>query len=230
MIHALDSISDRSADSKIESRTAAMDLVPPENRPTVHARVVVIGDSTVGKTSLLNRLVSQDFSDHQSPTVVSNFQIKAEDVDGIVVELQIWDTAGQEKFRSLGPIYFRNAAGAICVYDRTSRSSFEHLPQWIDAFTEIAGCQTVIAIAGNKLDLVDGMEIGFPEVKEWANAHNYIAGETSALTGAGVHDLVRELVAAILRAQSSNRLPRMPAEEAAVGKEAEHEEVAKCGC
>jgi small GTP-binding protein len=182
--------------------------------PTVHARVVVIGDSTVGKTSLLHNLVSGTFNEHESPTVVSNFHIFAEDVEGVGVELQIWDTAGQEKFRSLAPIYFRNAAAAIAVYDRTSRTTFENLSQWIEAFTEIAGYQTVVAIAGNKLDLTDEAEVTLTEAKEWAEGHNYILAETSALTGAGVQDLFRELVAAILKMYGARRLGKRPMDRA----------------
>jgi small GTP-binding protein len=177
----------------------------------INARVVVIGDSTVGKTSILNQLVSRTFNPHQSPTVVSNFQYYAEDVGGTGVELQIWDTAGQEKFRSLGPIYFRNASAAIAVYDRTSRESFEHLTQWIDAFIETAGYQAVIAVAGNKLDL-DDPQIELSEAEDWAKAHNYIIVETSAVTGTGIQALFRELVDAIVRSRSNERFIGMSTE------------------
>jgi small GTP-binding protein len=177
----------------------------------VHARVVVVGDSTVGKTSILGHLVSRTFNPHQAPTVVSNFHYYADDVGGIGVELQIWDTAGQEKFRALGPIYFRNASAAIAVYDRTSRESFEHLPQWIDAFTETAGPQAVIAVAANKRDLPNE-RVTFSEAEEWAREHNYAIVETSAVTGAGIQQLFSGLVGAILRSLSSERLVRLRSE------------------
>jgi small GTP-binding protein len=198
---------------------------------TVHARVVVVGDSTVGKTSILNSLVTHTFNQHESATVVSNFKIYAEDVGGVGVELQIWDTAGQEKFRALGPIYFRNAVAALAVYDRTSRASFEHLGQWIDAFVEIAGGQTVIAIAGNKLDLVDGVEVGIAEAEEWARPRGYVIAETSALTGVGVQDLFRELVAAILKIQTTNRLARIRQESDVEEKQSpDRADAAGCNC
>jgi small GTP-binding protein len=198
---------------------------------TVHARVVVIGDSTVGKTSILNSLVSHTFNQHESPTVVSNFKIYAEDVGGVGVELQIWDTAGQGKFRSLGPIYFRNAIAALVVYDRTNRASFEHLGQWIDDFVEIAGGQTVIAIAGNKLDLVDGVEVGIAEAEEWARPRGCIIAETSALTGVGVQDLFREFVAAILKIQTTNRLAKIQQESDVEEKQTlDHEVRNGCNC
>jgi small GTP-binding protein len=195
---------------------------------SIHARAVVIGDSTVGKTSILNSIVSHTFNQHESPTVVSNFKIYAEDVDGVGVELQIWDTAGQEKFRSLSPIYFQNAVAAVAVYDRTNRASFEHLGQWIDDFIEIAGYHTVIAIAANKLDLVRGVEIGFAEAEEWAKSRNYVIVETSALTGDGVQELFRELVAAILKLQTSNKIPRIPAEDE--GQDPPVQPPEKCKC
>jgi small GTP-binding protein len=178
---------------------------------SIHVRVVVIGDSTVGKTSILSYLISRTFSRHQAPTVVSNFHYFTDDVKGIGVELQIWDTAGQEKFRSLGPIYFRNAGAAIAVYDRTSRESFNHLTEWIDAFTETAGYQAVIAIAGNKLDLPDP-QVDLTEAQEWAQMHNYILFETSALTGAGIHDLFRALVDGILRLSSNEKRVKLQSE------------------
>jgi small GTP-binding protein len=171
----------------------------------IHGRVVVIGDSTVGKTSILNHIVSQPFSPHVAPTVVSNFHFYAEDRNGTSVELQIWDTAGQEKFRSLGPIYFRNSSAAIAVYDRTSRETFDHLADWIEAFTDTAGHQAVIAIAGNKSDL-DDPEVEFSEAEEWARAHNYLIVETSALTGMGIRALMHELVNEIVRTRAKERL------------------------
>jgi small GTP-binding protein len=195
---------------------------------SIHARAVVIGDSTVGKTSILNSIASHTFNQHESPTVVSNFKIYAEDVDGVGVELQIWDTAGQEKFRSLSPIYFQNAVAAVAVYDRTNRASFEHLGQWIDDFTEIAGYHTVIAIAGNKLDLVYGVEVGFAEAEEWAKSRNYVIVETSALTGDGVQELFRELVAAILKLQTSHKIPRIPVEDENEGPPVQPPEKCKC--
>jgi small GTP-binding protein len=182
-------------------------LIPPPS--SLQARVVVLGDSTVGKTSLLNWIISRHFNPSETPTVVSDFHIYTGDVNGTSVELQIWDTAGQEKFRSLGPIYYRNSVAALVVYDCTSRPSFEHLDQWIEEFTETAGRQTTIAVAGNKIDLADMITVTWPETMEWARTHGYLVGQTSAKTGQGVDVLFNELVQEIVRLQTSSRLTRL---------------------
>jgi small GTP-binding protein len=194
---------------------------------SIHARVVAIGDSTVGKTSLLNSIISRHFNQYESPTVVSNFHIYTGDVKGTNVELQIWDTAGQEKFRSLGPIYYRNSMAALVVYDCTARLTFEHLTTWIEEFMETAGRHTAIAIAGNKIDLSDKVEVTWPEAQEWARG--YIVGQTSAKTGQGVDVLFNELVGAIIRMQTSDRLTRLAVVET-VAEPAVVAEPARCRC
>jgi small GTP-binding protein len=171
---------------------------------TIQARVVVIGDSTVGKTSILNRLTTNTFNKFEGPTIVSNFQIYHREVDGTCVELQIWDTAGQEKFRSLGPIYYRNASAAIIVYDITSRATFENLQQWVEAFTEITPARAVVMIAGNKQDLGDP-KVLFAEAQEWARARGFLLREVSALSGAGIRELIDEVAEGVMAARDAER-------------------------
>jgi small GTP-binding protein len=187
-----------------------------------HARVVVIGDSSVGKTSILNRLVEDTFNEFQLPTIGSNFQLFGEEVDGARVELQIWDTAGQEKFRSLGPIYFRNAVAALAVYDQGSQASFQHLEKWIKDFTDVAGEGATIAIAGNKVDLVDSCEVVYKDAEMWANEQKYLIGQTSALTGYGV----RSLFSALAYAIRQNAGPR----QESLGKGLSDRDGKKCKC
>jgi small GTP-binding protein len=196
----------------------------------IQARVVVLGDSTVGKTSLLNWIISRHFNQYEQPTVVSNFHIYTGDVKGTGIELQIWDTAGQEKFHSLGPIYYRNSLAALAVYDCTSRPSFEHLSQWIEDFIETAGRQTAIAGAGNKIDLTDRIDVTWPETMEWARAHGYLIGQTSAKTGQGVDVLFNELVQEIIRMQTSTRLSRLHITETQVGGGVTDDRKKKCKC
>jgi small GTP-binding protein len=157
------------------------------------ARVVMLGESAVGKTSILTRLTDHRFDFNQASTIGANYQIYAAEIDGLQVEMQIWDTAGQERFRSLGPIYYRNAVGAIAVFDVTSRPSFEHLSSWIDGFTTIAGNNVTIAIVGNKIDLEDSRKVNWTETKEFAEARGYLAYETSAFSGKGIPELFANL-------------------------------------
>lgn len=171
----------------------------------LHCRVVVVGDSAVGKTSLLNQLIDSNFNPFEQSTVGANYQLYVEEIDGQKVEMQIWDTAGQEKFRSLAPIYFRNSTAAVAVYDQTSRPSFEHLDTWIKTFTEIAGTDTVVTIAGNKCDLFESIEVPFDEAKEWATSRGFNIGSTSARSGSGVKQLFSDLAKELVKMSSSNK-------------------------
>jgi small GTP-binding protein len=157
-----------------------------------HCRVVLVGDASVGKTSLLNQLVTRQFNSLETPTIAANFQVFLEDVDGAQIEMQIWDTAGQEKFRALSPIYYRNALGAIVVYDVTNRRSFEGLSDWISGFTDVAGNRTIITLVGNKCDVTDKV-VTFSEARDWAFARGYQIYQTSAKTNEGVKELFQGL-------------------------------------
>lgn len=121
-----------------------MDL---QNRDSLH-RVVTIGETSVGKTSIITQLVKKSFNPNEKSTVGAMFVVYNQKLDTstlkdelnnvnnnggeVVVEMQIWDTAGQERFRSLGPIYYRGAEAAVVVFDFTSLNSFERLQSWID--------------------------------------------------------------------------------------------------
>ena len=159
----------------------------------LHCRVVIIGDSAVGKTSILNRIVSDVFNPYELSTVGANYQLITRTIDGRSIEIQVWDTAGQEKFRSLSPIYFRNAIAAIAVYDQTSKQSFLNLDNWIKMFTDIAGTDSIIMVAANKCDLTDQIEVNLNDAMEKCNESGYMFCETSAQSGEGVHELFNQL-------------------------------------
>ncbi|OHS94812.1 small GTP-binding protein [Tritrichomonas foetus] len=163
-----------------------------------HCRVVIIGDASVGKTSLLNQLIDHNFQEYEQSTIGANYQLYVEEIDGTKIEIQIWDTAGQEKFKSLGPIYYRNSLGAAVVFDVTNRKTFDDLSEWITSFTEVAGTDTTIVIVANKTDIVERQQVEFDEVKEWAESNGYMVFATSAKTGDGVTELFRALARDIL--------------------------------
>jgi small GTP-binding protein len=141
------------------------------------------------------------FDEHELPTVGANWQLYVQDFNNDRVELQIWDTAGQEKFRSLGPLYYRSAVGAVAVFDVTNRGTFEHLESWITAFTEVAGTDVKIVIAGNKCDLDGDRQVSIKESREWATQRGFMIYETSAQTGENVANLFRALAEAILKSR-----------------------------
>jgi small GTP-binding protein len=184
---------------------------------TVHGRVVLIGDSSVGKTSIVNRLIDERFNANEQTTVGANWQLYSTVIDGMRVEFQIWDTAGQEKFRSLGPLYYRNALGAVAVFDVTSRPSFENIGGWITAFTAVAGAETVVVIAANKCDAEGpARRVGAKEAIDWATECGAQVFETSAMTGQNVKQLFEALAEEVVHLQPKRQ--KKKTEELAAAK------------
>ena len=184
----------------------------------IHSRVVVIGDSSVGKTSILNQLIDHNFNQYETSTIGANYQLFVTDVEDTKIEMQIWDTAGQEKFRSLGPIYFRNAVAAIAVFDCTNRSTFDHLEQWIREFTDVAGTNTVIGVAANKCDLESSRQISQEQASQWASQKGYVYHDTSAVSGVGIQDLFTDVALKIIHVSTSSS-PKSPHEVANISQE-----------
>jgi small GTP-binding protein len=164
-------------------------------------RVVAIGASSVGKTSLVSAAMERPFKAFEQNTVGANWHLYATTVDGAPFQLQIWDTAGQERYRALGPLYYRHAAAALAVFDLTSRESFVALPGWVGAFHAVAGPAALVFVVGNKGDLADNRQVAAGEALEWAAGagRNYPYCETSAKTGQGVAALFQAVADAVAR-------------------------------
>jgi small GTP-binding protein len=165
-------------------------------------RVVTIGDASVGKTSLITKLVRGQFDAEQRSTVGAMFVPHVEMVGSHRVEMQIWDTAGQERFRSLGPIYYRNASGALIVFDLTCPETFERLDDWVRAFVNIAGDKAFVCIVGNKADLTSEVALTKEEVLEWTNANQFQYFRTSARTGEGIRQLFRAVAMELVKREA----------------------------
>eukprot|EP00042_Codosiga_hollandica_P048994 m.560130 g.560130 ORF g.560130 m.560130 type:complete len:206 (-) comp57785_c0_seq17:216-833(-) len=149
-------------------------------------KVVLIGDSGVGKSSLLFRLVSGDFGDAYRATIGVDFKIRTINSDGALVTLQIWDTAGQERFRSLVSSYFRDAHGIILVFDTTNLRSFWNLQVWLDQVERFAPANVCKLILGNKSDCLHARQVE----KKAAEAFSATTGipflEVSALDASNI--------------------------------------------
>lgn len=156
-------------------------------------RVVTIGEESVGKTSLSNRIIGNAFNLYEQGTVGACYHQYTELIEGNQVNIQIWDTAGQEKFRSIVPIYFRNASAAIAVFDIGRKSTFRRISDWIKNFLDVVGNEALVYIAANKCDLVDEMDIDLKETKEWADRNKFKFYETSAKNGDNVKKLSKEI-------------------------------------
>jgi small GTP-binding protein len=161
-------------------------------------KIVLIGDSSVGKTNLLLRLCRDVFSPNTISTVGVEYGKKKFTIENKIVNLQICDTAGQEKYKAISTSFFRNAKGALVVYDITQRSTFELVDRWIDDFRKVAPDDSFITIVGNKTDLPNRAvtkEEGQEKAKKYSNV-NYI--ETSALLNTNVEEVFLSLATSIL--------------------------------
>merc|ERR1712010_423867 len=121
----------------------------------VQFKLVLLGDSAVGKSSLVLRFVRGQFFEYQESTIGAAFLTQNVSLNDYTVKFEIWDTAGQEKYHSLAPMYYRGAAAAIVVYDITRKATFQTLKNWVKELRQLGPENIVIAIAGNKCDLED---------------------------------------------------------------------------
>merc|ERR1712216_523256 len=116
-------------------------------------KVVLIGDSGVGKSNLLSRFTRNEFSLESKSTIGVEFATRSLDVDGKTVKAQIWDTAGQERYRAITSAYYRGAVGALLVYDLTKHATFENVERWLKELRDHAEANIVVMLVGNKSDL-----------------------------------------------------------------------------
>jgi len=156
---------------------------------SIVAKVVLLGDSGVGKSSLVVRYVEGVFSNVVKSTIGASFFTKRLTVNGAKVKLQIWDTAGQERFRSLAPMFYRGAAAAIVVFDITNESSFEKLKSWVTELRNNVEHNLVICIAANKQDLSSERRVLPHKVIDYAESIGATVFETSARINSGVEEM-----------------------------------------
>lgn len=153
-------------------------------------KAVLVGDTKVGKSCLLSRFVQNTFDENMPATVGAAFLTKIVQTDSVNIRLQLWDTAGQEKYRSLAPMYYRSSAAAILVYDVTNKESLENLKTWIQEINNKAPQGIAVIIVGNKIDLVNertvSQDAGLEVAKELGAVHYF---EVSAKTGEGINQL-----------------------------------------
>lgn len=121
---------------------------------SVQVKLVLLGEAAVGKSSVVLRFVSNEFQANKEPTIGAAFLTQKCRLEDRVLRYEIWDTAGQERFHSLAPMYYRNAQAAVVVYDITKASSLDKAKSWVKELQRQANPNIVIALAGNKLDLV----------------------------------------------------------------------------
>lgn len=143
-------------------------------------KYVIIGESGVGKSCIVLSFAEQNPRKHHQVTIACEFASRTVKVKGKDIKIQIWDTAGQENFRSLTRSYYRSSIASLVVYDVTSRSTFEKLESWIEELNENCHNETVIVIVGNKKDLDKQRQVSYQEGLNFAKKHGFQFTETCA--------------------------------------------------
>ncbi|XP_058071992.1 ras-related protein RABF2a-like [Magnolia sinica] len=159
----------------------------------INAKLVLLGDVGAGKSSLVLRFVKGQFVDFQESTIGAAFFSQTLAVNDVTVKFEIWDTAGQERYHSLAPMYYRGAAAAVIVYDITNMASFTRAKKWIQELHAQGNSNMVMALAGNKADLLDERKVTTEATQMYAHDNGLLFKETSAKTAINVNDMFYEI-------------------------------------
>ncbi|KAJ8638846.1 hypothetical protein MRB53_015540 [Persea americana] len=169
-------------------------------------KVVLIGDSGVGKSNLLTRFTKNEFSLESRSTIGVEFATRSVSVENKVIKAQIWDTAGQERYRAITSAYYRGAVGALLVYDVTRRVTFENVERWLKELRDHTDSNIVVMLAGNKADLRHLRAVSTEDAQAFAERENSYFMETSALESMNVEDAFTEVLTQIYRVVSKRAL------------------------
>jgi Ras-related protein Rab-18 len=197
---------------------------------TYQLKVVLIGDSGVGKSSILLRYTDDRFSDHQPTTIGVDFKTKYETVQGKRLKVALWDTAGQERFRTLTTTYYRGAQGAILVFDVTRQDTFTNLNTWLEQLESADTSRgTVKLLIGNKVDLPNRV-VSFEEAELLAKSKGMIYIETSAKTKKGISETFEEMIHKIVDSDSLLETAKMGRISSVTVDFKRKKEEGACGC
>ncbi|CAO3662008.1 unnamed protein product [Rhizopus stolonifer] len=151
-------------------------------------KLVLLGDSSVGKSSIITRYVTDTFVEGREATIGAAFLARVCTIEDRSIRFDIWDTAGQERFRSLAPMYYRNAAAAMIVFDVTNYSSFTGAKRWVNELP----ADVMVTLVGNKVD-VENRQVSADEIREYVNEKNLFYTETSARFGTNIDHVFNEI-------------------------------------
>ncbi|CAB4273173.1 unnamed protein product [Prunus armeniaca] len=165
-------------------------------------KLVLIGDSGVGKSNLLSRFTRNEFNLESKSTIGVEFATKTMNVDGKTIKAQIWDTAGQERYRAITSAYYRGAVGALLVYDVTRGATFENVARWLKELRDHTDPNIVVMLIGNKSDLRHLVAVSKEDGKSFAERESLYFMETSALEATNVESAFTEVLTQIYRVVS----------------------------
>jgi len=200
-------------------------------------QLLIIGDSTVGKTSILSRFVDGTFNSNYLATVGLENVTKDEIIDDKTIRIKIWDTAGQERYKSLTKSFFRNAEGVMLVYDVTNLETYENLKFWLQSIQNNMSSdmgEIPVVIIGNKIDC-DEREVNTEEAEKFWKEKGYPYFETSAKTGENIDTTIKYLVKKVINIkegikEDENENNNIKLDKNEVNKNNNNEETKKCGC
>ena len=156
-------------------------------------KVLMIGDSGVGKSCLLLRFADDTFSESYISTIGVDFKIRTVELEGKMVKLQIWDTAGQERFRTITSSYYRGAHGVLLTFDLTDQASFSGITEWMRKVDQYAAEHVVTVLVGTKSDLTTERVVEEEAIRNYAESNNLLFFETSAKNSIGVEEAMMGL-------------------------------------
>ena len=170
-------------------------------------KIIIIGNSNVGKTSIINRFTDKEYSDKHLATLGCDFHMKTIIINEKMIKIQIWDTAGMEKYQSITKSYYRGAQACLIVFDITNRESFEAIDNWIENFNKFSNpnIEKIILLIGNKCDLGIDRKISYEEAENYSRVNNLLYYETSAKDDINIHEVFYFLGSQLLKINSGNK-------------------------
>ena len=169
-------------------------------------KVLLLGNSNVGKSSLFLRFVDDIWNDTFVPTIGVDFKIKTFDIDDKRIKMQIWDTAGQERFKNIIASYYRGAHGILLIYDVTDKDSFKNLSNWLIEIEKNSSKNVLKVLIGNKTDLEEKRVISYNQAKEFADSYGLKYIETSAKKNLNVNEAFATLGRELMLASEDKRI------------------------
>ncbi|KAI9533261.1 Ras- protein Rab-13 [Dissostichus eleginoides] len=182
-------------------------------------KLLLIGDSGVGKTCLIIRFAEDNFNSTYISTIGIDFKVKTIEVEGKKVKLQVWDTAGQERFKTITTAYYRGAMGIVLVYDITDEKSFENIQNWMKSITENASAGVSRMLLGNKCDIEAKRKVSRETGEKLAKDHGIRFFETSAKSSINVDESFLALALDILQKSSKKQSPTGREQQEAVARQ-----------
>ena len=182
--------------------------VTPKNGVDMVIKILMIGDSNVGKSCLLLRYVDNSYSPTFITTIGIDFKVKVINVEDKRIKLQLWDTAGQERFRTITTSYFRGAQAAMLTYDVTNRETFDHIKSWLDDLHQHGNGKIEVFLVANKIDLLDSRLVTKEEGEQLAKKYKMTYFECSARSGLNVDEMFHQTASIIYNKINNQQLKK----------------------